>query len=406
MKVLLVNKYFYLKGGSERYFFNLARLLRRKGHQVIFFSMRDERNESSPQDSYFVDRIDYDAPAGPREQGQRILKLLYSREAQRKMTGLLEREEPDIAHLHNIHHQLSPSIIHALRRRGVPMVMTLHDYKMVCPIYALFRRGRVCELCRGGRYYQCLLNRCARGSYAKSLVNTLEMYLHHRILHIYDLIDLFISPSGFLREKMKEMGFKNRIIRIPYPLEISGPDPGDPPPDSAFCYFGRLSEGKGLFTLLEAVRATGAGLKIIGEGPLEEELKAKVRKEKITGVRFLGYRSGEELTGEVKSSRAVIVPSEWYENSPYAILEAFAAGRAVLAARTGGIPELVREGETGFTFQAGVSADLGEKIRRLQREPGLAAGMGRNARKYIEENHDPEKHYRALLSAYRGVLGR
>jgi len=284
--------------------------------------------------------------------------------------------------------------------------MTLHDYKMVCPIYALFRRGRVCELCRGGRYYQCLLNRCARGSYAKSLVNTLEMYLHHRILHIYDLIDLFISPSGFLREKMKEMGFKNRIIRIPYPLEISGPDPGDPPPESAFCYFGRLSEGKGLFTLLEAVRATGAGLKIIGEGPLEEELKAKVRKEKITGVRFLGYRSGEELTGEVKSSRAVIVPSEWYENSPYAILEAFAAGRAVLAARTGGIPELVREGETGFTFQAGVSADLGEKIRRLQREPGLAAGMGRNARKYIEENHDPEKHYRALLSAYRGVLGR
>jgi len=111
MKVLLVNKYFYLKGGSERYFFNLARLLRRKGHQVIFFSMRDERNESSPQDSYFVDRIDYDAPAGPREQGRRVLKLLYSREAQRKMTGLLEREEPDIAHLHNIHHQLSPSII-------------------------------------------------------------------------------------------------------------------------------------------------------------------------------------------------------------------------------------------------------------------------------------------------------
>lgn len=401
MKILLINKYFYLKGGSERYFFNLARLLERKGHQVIYFSMRDRRNQACPQEKYFIDPVDYEKSLGWWDHWRQTRDLLYSRESKRKLIALLEAEKPDLAHLHNIHHQLSPSIIDALKRRSVPMVMSLHDYKMVCPVYTLFRAGRACEECRFGRYYHCILHRCTKNSAAKSLVNTLEMYLHQRFLKIYRPVDIFVTASGFAAGKMAEMGFPAEIVRLPYFLDPEEYRPRYGAEEISFCYFGRLSGEKGLFSLLAAARGIPATFKIIGEGPLEEELRGRVRRDRIDNVRFLGYRRGEELAEEIRDSLAVIVPSEWYELFGQSVTESFALGTPVIGSETGGISELIEGGKTGYLFAPGDVEGLRSKIRLLLDNPARSAEMGRRAREFVEDNFNPREHYTKLMEIYR-----
>lgn len=401
MKILLINKYFYLKGGSERYFFNLARLLESRGHEVVYFSMRDGRNRPCPQERYFIEPVDYDGPLSRRDRWRQARDLLYSREAKRKLSALIEAEKPDLAHLHNIHHQLSPSIIDALKRRSVPMVMTLHDYKMVCPVYTLFRDGRACEECRHGRYYRCFLHRCTKGSAAGSLVNTLEMYLHHRFLKVYRKVDVFVTASAFAAGKMEEMGFPAGIVRLPYFLDPEEYRPRYGADRAAFCYFGRLSGEKGLSTLLAAARGIPADFKIIGEGPLEEELRARVKRDRLDNVRFLGYRRGEELAGEIRDSLAVIVPSEWYELFGQSVTESFALGTPVIGADTGAISELIADGQTGYLFAPGDVEGLRSKIRLLLDHPARSAPMGRRGRKFVEDNFNPREHFRELLDIYR-----
>ena len=406
MKILLVNKYFFMKGGSERVFLNEAELLRKRGHCVLFFSMADERNLPAAESGYFVNRIDY---ADPGHFGKRMaagLRIFYSFEAAKKLGRLLDQEKPDLAHLHNIHHQLSPSILPVLRSRRVPVVMTLHDYKMVCPAYLMISEGRPCERCRGGRYYQCLLRRCTKGSYAKSLINAIEMYLHHTILDLYRMVNIFISPSRFLREKLLAMGFRKKIIHLPYSFDVRSYRPCYGSTDGSVCYFGRLAGEKGLFTLLDAMEGVAAPLKIIGNGPIEDDLRARAGSARMPAVRFLGHRSGEELISEIAASRVVVVPSEWYENCPSSVLEAFALGKPVIGSRIGGIPELVRDGETGLTFTPGDAGDLREKLKTLLNNPGLGAGLGQAGRKYVESNLDPARYYPELFGVYRQAGAR
>jgi glycosyltransferase involved in cell wall biosynthesis len=401
MKVLMANKYFYLKGGSERVFFNDAALLEEMGDQVIFFSMKDEKNRSSPWSDYFVEAIAYEEKAGLKETISRAARIIYSFEARRKLDRLIDREKPDIAHLHNIHHQLSPSIIHALKKRKIPVVMTLHDYKMVCPVYTMLRRGHPCEECSGGKYYRCLANRCTKGSYSKSLINTIEMYLHHRVMKIYDLVDVFIAPSKFLRDKMISMGLKGKIVHQPYLMDTGGYIPAYGASADSLCYFGRLSPEKGLMTLIKAMEGMRINLRIIGEGPESDSLQAAVADLELKNVQFAGYRSGESLKEEISDSLAVVVPSEWYENYPCSVLEAFALGKPVIGARIGGIPEMVRDGKTGFTFEPKNIDDLRRKIKLLLENRDLVDKMGREARKFVEENLNPSRHYRDLMNIYR-----
>ena len=404
MKILLVNKYFYLKGGSERVFFNEAEMLRRRGHQVIFFSMADRRNLPSSESGFFIDPVDYDRPG---HFGRRVamgLRIIYSIEASKKLQHLLDREKPDLAHLHNIYHQLSPSILTALRSRRVPVVMTLHDYKMVCPAYTMFRDGGVCEECRGGRYYRCLIHRCTKGSYVKSLINVIEMHIHHSLLDLYRAVDTFISPSGFMREKLISMGLRKKVVHLPYPFEIGEYRPQYGSTDGSVCYFGRLSAEKGLFTLLRAMEGLDAPLKIIGTGPAEEQLRAAAAR--LPSVRFIGHRTGEELTSEIGACRAVVIPSEWLENRPSSVLEAFALGKPVIGSRIGGIPELVRDGETGFTFAPGAPSELREKLRILLNNPARGEEMGRAGRKYVENYLDPSRYYTELMKIYRDAVSR
>ncbi len=404
MKVLFVNKYFYPRGGSEVSMFETARLLESRGHEAIFFSMRDPANLPSPHEEYFVSPVRYDGSV--REKISASCKLLYSFEARRNMDRLLDREQPDVIHLNNIYHQISPSVIDAAKKRGIPTVMTLHDYKMVCASYGLLSGGATCEACRGGRFYRCFLRGCVKGSRGKSLLNTLEMYLHHRLLRIYDGVDVFISPySRFFEDKLCEMGFPHPIVHLQNLIPLERVEPRYGWKERSILYFGRLSPEKGVRTAMAAVRGIpGVTLKIVGDGPQRGELEEFAIREGIGNVRFLGYQRGEELREAITRSMFVLIPSEWYEPFAFTVIEAFALGKPVVGARIGGIPERVIHGETGLLFEPGNTSDLREKLEYLLANPSLIPEMGMRAKSFVDREYDTERYFRNLMAIYRNVV--
>lgn len=408
MNILLANKFFYRRGGAENSFFETADLLKQKGHKIIFFSMKHERNLPSDYEKYFISNVDYDSP-GLINKIDASLKLLYSFEAKRKIEDLIKNEKPDIAHLNLIYHQISPSILHVLKKFKIPVVMTLRDYKLVCASYNMLVQGINCEACKNGRYYQCFLKRCVKGSLVKSLLNTVEMYLHHKIMSIYDFVDIFIAPSKFLKNKMEEMGARGKFVYLPNFIKVEEFQPQYEWKENSIVYFGRLSEEKGLRTLMKVMKdisKISLVLKIIGVGPLKTELETITKKDNLKNIRFLGYMSGDELNTEIKNSMFVVLPSEWYENNPRTIIEGFALGKPVIGSRIGGIPELVRDGETGLTFQPGNSEDLKEKILLLANNPKMINYMGKKARSFVEEELNSERHYKNLMEIYKQVIDK
>ncbi len=404
MKVLSVNKFHYVKGGADRLYLEWSELLEKKGHEIVYFSMQHERNQATTYARYFVENVEFFNNGGRRNLPSMALRVLYSRQARRRIELLIEDTRPEIAHLHNIAHQLSPSILDSLKKHGLPVVQTVHDYKFGCPTYSFFTQGQVCERCKGHHYYNAALHRCNRGSLSASLLNCVEMYFH-QLIGIYDKVDLFISPSDFLREKMIEYGFSpERIIWIPNFVDTNRYVPSYTS-DGYFLFVGRLVSFKGVSTLLEAMRSVQESLLyIVGEGELREQLEARAKEESIQNVSFLGYQSGPELKSLIANAMFTVTPSEWYENMPYAILESFALGTPVLAANIGGMPELIEPGVNGLLFEPGSVVDLVEKIRYLLLNRQQLASMGKRARAKIEREYDAETHYERVMQAYERFL--
>jgi glycosyltransferase involved in cell wall biosynthesis len=406
MRILLVNKYFYAKGGSEVSMFETARLLKDKGHEVMYFCMKSHKNYPCAQQDYFVSEIKYDG--GMYNKISSSLKLLYSFEAKNKIESLIKEYKPDLAHLNNIYHQLSPSIIHSLKKYNIPIVMTLHDYKIVCASYSLISRGRACDACKEGKYYQCLLRGCVKDSRLKSLLNTIEMYLHHKLLNIYGFVDVFISPySNYFENKIIEMGFNRGIVHLQNFVKLEDYHPQFSWGEDSIVYFGRLSVEKGVLTLINAVKnIKGVFLKIIGEGPIKEKLEMFVKSEGIKNVVFIGYLQGEYLKNEIKKSMFAVVPSEWYEPFALTIIEAFALGKPVIGSRIGGIPERVRHGETGLLFEPGNSEELMASIEYLRNCPEEIVGMGKRGRALVEKEFNYENHYEHLMKIYQSAISK
>ena len=372
MKILLVNKYHFIQGGADRAYLDMADILTRAGHEVAFFSMYHPRNLPTKWSKYFVSSVDYDDSrnVGVLEKFRMAFRILWNREAERNMDRLIQDFHPDIAHVHNMYHQLSPSILRPLKRAGIPVVMTLHDYKLVSPNYNLFVRGKIWEASKNGVYWKCVRDRCVKDSYVKSFVCTAEAYLHN-FFGAYNSVSLFLSPSRFLIEKFHEFGFKREIEYLPNPLvpfpkEESREDILENAP---FVFIGRLSAEKGIEKLLIALKELGGSstLHIIGDGPERTRLEALAQELRISDrVIFLGYLSGADLERERMCARAVLLPSLWYENMPYALTEALARGQVVIAARRGGISERVRDGENGFLFDPENIESLVQKMRFIQ----------------------------------------
>ncbi len=416
LRVLHINKFHYLKGGSERVYFGTADILKRHGHEALFFSMSHPENVPCSTSDYFMPDVDLNTnDKNPVHQVKIAFRILYSFESRRRLSKLLERHTVDIAHLHNIHHQISPSILHELKKRRIPIVMTLHDYKMVCASYSLLADEKPCEACREKKYFQSISRRCVKNSYTKSILAAVEMHLHHKLLDIYDHVDVFISPSLFLKNKLREMGFKKPITHLPNfvtKFENGREETHEENyQENSIVYFGRLSREKGLLTLLRAVKLLQAHdkvmvkVKIIGEGPAKDILMKNMEREKIHGIQFLGYMKGEALYREIRKSMAAILPSEWYENNPLSVLEAFALGKPVIGAETGGIPELVKNNITGLTFEPGNAKDLAEKIKYTLENPEKCARMGANAKLFVERKLNEETYYQKLMRIYRSVMG-
>jgi len=400
MKVLLVNKFLFPKGGDAICTLATGELLQSRGHRVAYWGMAHPENPTHDFADLFVPHVDLNAPQSLGEQIRIARNIVYSRVAREQFTTMIDRFAPDIVHLHNFAHQISPSIVDVIKERGIPAVMTMHDYKLVCAAYTMISADRPCERCRDGRFHQAFIRRCIKNSYLKSLVNTVEMICHHRIWHIYDPIRLFIAPSRFLMDKVKEMGFRGQTVHLANFVDPAAFITPVAAPGEGFCYFGRLSREKGLETLLKAARGSRIPVKIIGDGPMRETLEAEAAMEGMENVRFLGYMTGEALQREIAASLAVVLPSEWYENNPLSILEAFVLAKPVIGARIGGIPELVREGEFGHTFTPGNAEELRAKMVQCVAHPRSTRDMGIAARAYVTRRHDPETYLKGLLAIY------
>jgi len=406
MKILLVNKFFYNKGGAEAVFFDSARLLKKMEHKIIYFSMKHPRNFNSNFAKYFISKLDFDNTAQFHQKIRALGKIFYSFEAKRKIEDLIVKERPDIAHLHNIYHQISPSILHTLKKYHVPVVMTLHDYKIVCPVYTMFSGGKTCEKCLYGKYYWCLKKRCNDTSYLKSLLNMIEMYFHRNLLNIYKIVDIFISPSKFMKDKIEEAGFQGKVKYLPNFIWLEEFMPSNSWKGEEIAYFGRLSPEKGLFTLLVALKGLGISCKIIGDGPIKAALERNAIAHSMTNISFLGHKPLEELMNILRGVKFIVLPSEWYENNPRIILEAFALGKPVVGSNIGGIPGLVDDLKNGLLFKPGDAEDLREKILYLWHNPEKIKEMGENARKFVEANSTPEIYYERLMNLYKQAMDR
>ncbi|HOU36987.1 MAG TPA: glycosyltransferase family 4 protein, partial [Candidatus Omnitrophota bacterium] len=370
------------------------------------FSMHHPHNGRCEHERYFVSHVDFDN-MNPGRRISASLRVMYSFEAKRKIMDLVRDERPDVAHLHNIYHQISPSILHALKKRGVPAVMTLHDFKIVCPGHTLSLNNRICDRCKDGRFYNCYLNGCVKRSRMKSLLGTVEMYVHHRLMKIYDLIDVFIVPSIFMMDKLKEMGFKGKTVHIPNFVNIEAFEPQYGGLEDSVAYYGRIARGKGLGTLIDAMSMLpDVSLKIYGEGEEKGALADKVKAMRLNNVEFKGYVNGGALRDEIRKSRFVVMPAENIENNPRSIIEAFALGKPVIGTRSGGIPELVKDGHTGLLFDTGDTIDLAGKISALMGDRGLITALGRNARRLAEGQYSDRAHYQKLMDVYQGVTKR
>ena len=408
MRVLLINKFHYLKGGAERTYFDTARILADHGHDLAFFSMRHELNRSSRWARYFIAGVDYNQPMGAIKKIKAAFNIFYNWEARRNLERLIKDFKPDVAHFHNIYHQLSFSIITALQKNNIPMVMTLHDHKLVCPNYNLFTRGRIWEKSQPDKYYRCFLDKCVKDSYVKSLVCTLEAYWH-KFIKIYDQIDVFIAPSRHLIKKFSEFNFAREIKYIPNPLmNIAKAKDNCKHADKYILYFGRLSEEKGVGDLVAAYGKikTGHKLYIVGDGPERSNLEFRIENLELTEkVSLFGHKSGDDLWDLVKNAAVIVMPSRCYENAPYSVLEAMSLGQVVIAPRLGGLPDMIKDGETGYLYKAGDSNDLAMVIKKVINNPqDINKKIGQQASKVVKERHGREIYYQSLMKIYQRIF--
>ncbi|MFH0808985.1 MAG: glycosyltransferase [Pseudomonadota bacterium] len=407
MRILFLNNYYYLRGGSERVLFQEMAALEAVGHQVAVFSRRHPENLPTPHESLFTPPMDTQRVSfGPRALVT-LRELFYSQANYQAVRRIVAEFKPDVAHAHNIYGRLSTSVLDALRDCQVPAVLTLHDYKLICPNYLLLCGGRICEACKGGRFYQAFLNRCHKGSYAASAVYALESGFT-RLWGKYDSLRGLIAPSRFLGCKFAEFGFDSRRIHyIPNCIDtdeyVAAAGMG-----RHILFLGRLSREKGVDVLLAAHGALPnkprPPLLIVGDGPERQKLREAAAS--LEDREFAGYLQGSALRETIRQALAVVVPSVWYENAPLAVLEAMACGKPVIGARIGGISEMIDDAETGYLFEPGNAADLVDKLSRLLGLPrAQLAAMGAAARRKAEVHYSPEAHLSGLLGLYERVLG-
>jgi len=402
-RLLNVNNYHYRRGGSDVVYFEHAELLSDAGWESAFFSMHHPNNIQSSWSKYFVDELEFGHAYSAYDKIRMASKVIYSREAQKKVSELIDVFCPDIAHLHCIYHHLSPAILPTLKNAGIPVVLTAHDLKIACPAYKMLNNDGICERCKGGDYFNLIKHRCVKDSLLVSTLVAIEGFLHRYLKSYEDNVDRIVVPSQFFINKFVEWGWdKEKFEYIPNYVDVEKFSPAYLPGDYIL-YFGRLAPEKGISTLLKAASSAKVKLKIIGTGPLEQELKAEAMQ--LGGdIEFLGYQSGEALYSEIKKSRATVLPAEWYENAPMSVLESYALGKPVIGSNIGGIPELISNDQTGWTFTSGNHQELSALLVNVfNLGDSRISEMGELARSTVETKFNKRIYLDSMLNLYKDL---
>lgn len=403
MKILMVNKYLYPRAGAETYMITVAEQLLAQGHEVSFFGMHHPDNTTIGPTAT-IPFLEFGRGQSFTSRVGQLTKALShaaAGDARRALEGYVEHWEPDLIHAHNIYNQLPPSLFRGVSAQ-VPVVMTLHDYKPVCPNYSLFVGGETCTDCLGGSFLNCVKKRCCHGSLLASTLAAASS-AHHRSRGTYSRdYHRFISPSGFVKRRMVEAGFREARIEV---INNFAAIPERPtPPGEGLFYGGRLCIEKGVDILLKGyamLPEPRPKFRIAGDGPLDQELRALSKRLKLETVEWLGRIRPDQVIDELNATAVAAVPSTWFENCSMAIMEALALGRPVLTSSAGGNPDLVRPGVDGEVFEAGSAVAVRDALARLF-DPTVSnlEAMGREAREAALERFSPEVHLRQLHGAY------
>ena len=399
-RLLLLNSYHYRRGGADVVYLDQQSRFEALGWGVATMAMHHPRNLPSKWSEWFVDELEFGETRGLTDKLVKASKAIWSFEAQRKLRGLIEAFRPQVAHLHNVYHHLSPSVLPVLAQAGIPTVLTAHDLKIACPAYKMLNAGGLCERCKTGSVINVVRHRCVRDSLGASVVVAVESGLQ-RTLGIYRRhVGRVIVPSRFYRDKLVEWGWSaDQLAYVPNYVDADAFTPSFQP-GSYLLFAGRLAPEKGVGTLVKAALAAGVELRVAGTGPMEAELRALPGADRID---WLGFLNGEALASQIRGARALVLPSEWYENAPMSVLEAYASGVPVVGSRIGGIPELITE-DTGWVFPPGDVDALAAVLKRVVDSPDASiVEMGRRARERVLREFGLERHVAGVLDVYRGL---
>jgi glycosyltransferase involved in cell wall biosynthesis len=404
LRILQINNHHFIKGGADRVYFNTSKLLEENGHLVLHFSSTNPDNDKSNDSKFFIG-------IGDNRQNNLAGKLngvrnyIYNKAAYKNLESLIKKNRPDIAHLHLYYGGLTSAVLKVLKNMQIPIVQTIHDYRLLCPANAfLDNKNRICEKCKNRFYLQCSIYRCLESNFFYSSILTMEAYTRKYLIDPLDYVDHFIFVSKFSQQKHIE--YDRRFLDkssllynfsfIPEKWDLSRKK-------DYVLFFGRLSKEKGILTLLEAIRKTGLKVKIAGTGPLQKEVENFVAG--LRNLEYLGHKSGDELKQLISGSEYVVVPSEWYENNPMTVIESYALGRPVVGSEIGGIPEIVENSKTGFLFESRNADNLAQTL-----ENAVSIGdieyikYSQNARSFAEKNFSPESHYQNLMAKYYKIV--
>jgi len=398
-KLLSINNYHYRRGGSDAVYLDHDKMFSNNNWDTASFAMHHPKNLPSPWSKYFVDELEFGHAYNAYQKLIMAGKVVYSWEARKKLNHLLDEFQPDIAHAHCIYHHISPSVLSLLHKKGIPTVMTAHDLKIACPAYKMLNSQGICEKCINGNVLHLAKNRCIHNSLSISSLITIESAFH-KFLGLYrNNLDSIIVPSHFFREKLIQWGWpKDKLVYIPNFIDCSQITPNYEA-GKYFLYIGRLAPEKGVDTLIKAAINANITLKIAGTGPYEKHLKATA--EGHENIQFLGFKSGDDLWSLIHNTRAIVLPSEWYENAPISILEAFAAGKPVIGANIGGIPEMLQNDVTGLTFKSADIEDLTDKILKINTySDDKVSALGKNARDFVSSTFTAERYYTDMIKLY------
>ncbi len=402
MKILMVNKFLYPRGGCETYMLNLAEELKAKGHEVEYFGMYDEQNTVGNSLGLYTTNMDFHA-----KKAERFLypfKIIYSREASRKLGRVLDHFKPDVVHMNNINFQLTPSVIYAVKKRNIPLVQTVHDYQMICPNHLLysFEETKPCERCINGSKLNCFKHNCIHGSKVKSLIGSLEAMLYWG-LKTYKKVDLYVCPSRFLESKLlsasnlyagKTVALHNFIEKKPIPEKTSSEKP-------YVAFASRLSKEKGIELLAETAKLLpDYPFVVAGTGPDDACLKD------IPNVKLTGFLGGDELISLIANAKLMLLPSVWYENCPLNILETHSFGVPVITMNSGGMAELVEDGKTGLLVHEPTPEAIAQAIKKCFEDEEFYRAVKQNCAEMRDRIIEVGDYCDVLVEKYQELINK